>query len=90
MESLINSEIKNLWITKKTAWWNFNFGIQKFDHFMVVIKKIGNRHNENFFGIFELNLHYDLILKEHLEIIKYSQISGKQLQVHHLSWQTQN
>ena len=52
--------------------------------------KIGESDNGNFLGLLELLSRYDPILREHLDKVAKSQKSGKRLQVHYLSPQSQN
>ena len=52
--------------------------------------RIGDMHNGNFLGIIELLSRYDPILQDHVEKVREAQQSGKRLQAHYLSPETQN
>ena len=52
--------------------------------------EIGDISNGNFLGILELIGHYDPVLEVHLQKVKESQDSGKRMQAHYLSGETQN
>jgi len=58
--------------------------------FRGVTHKVGDPNNGNFLGVLELISHYDPVLAKHLEQVKQSHETSKRLQVHYLSWETQN
>ncbi|KAL4127224.1 hypothetical protein QTP88_011414 [Uroleucon formosanum] len=53
---------------------------------------IGDIHNGNFLGVLELLGKYDEITREHLTMVKQSQIKGESMKgsAHYLSWKSQN
>ena len=52
--------------------------------------KIGDPHNGNFLSLLELLANYDSTMRHHLDKVKESQDRQERLQVHYLSWFSQN
>lgn len=60
------------------------------EHGLPFHQKVGQPNNGNFLGVLELLSHYNPVLSKHLEQVQHSQESKKRMQVHYLSWRTQN